>query len=135
MSSSRYIRFSLSKFENFKIVNADTSVCPGENVTLLAEGADSYSWFGPNGFNSTENPAYIIDISMDQAGIYYVEGLNNEGCFGEDSVNVEVIVSRSCLFIPGFTSPNDDGLNDAWVITGIEAFPNAVVIFITVGGI
>lgn len=121
------ISLSLSELENFKIVNADTSVCPGENVTLLAEGADSYSWFGPNGFNSTENPAYIIDISMDQAGIYYVEGLNNEGCFGEDSVNVEVIVSRSCLFIPGFTSPNDDGLNDAWVITGIEAFPNAVV--------
>src|SRR5690554_6998379 len=70
-------------------IYADTSVCPGENVTLLAEGADSYSWFGPNGFNSTENPAYIIDISMDQAGIYYVEGLNNEGCFGEDSVRSE----------------------------------------------
>src|SRR5690554_7039475 len=46
-------------------IYADTSVCPGENVTLLAEGADSYSWFGPNGFNSTENPAYIIDISME----------------------------------------------------------------------
>lgn len=118
---------SLSVLDDFKILMSDTSVCPGADVRLSAVGAENYTWFGPNNFTSTENPVDILDISINQGGVYYVDGVSSEGCEGEDSVKITVKITRDCLFIPGFVSPNGDGLNDGWVITGIEAFPDAEV--------
>src|SRR5690554_2286468 len=121
------VALAISILDDFEIQALDASVCPGDDVVLTASGAENYTWFGPDGFNSTNNPVTIFDISINQGGYYYVEGVSTEGCYGEDSVNITVIISRDCLFIPGFTSPNGDNLNDAWVITGIEAFPDAEV--------
>jgi gliding motility-associated-like protein len=121
------VMLSISELDDFNVTASDTSVCPGDDVTLLAEGAETYAWFGPNGFTSTGSSVDILSIPIDQAGTYYVEGVSSEGCYGEDSISISVIISRGCLFIPGFVSPNGDGLNDGWVITGIEAFPDAEV--------
>ncbi|PKR80880.1 hypothetical protein CW751_06840 [Brumimicrobium salinarum] len=120
-------RLSLAFLDNFGVLTADTSVCPGDDFALTASGADNYLWYGPDGFEAQGNPVEVLDVSFDQAGIYYVEGFNEEGCSDADSMELKVKISRDCLFIPGFTSPNDDGLNDGWVITGIEAFPDAEV--------
>ncbi|HLV42946.1 MAG TPA: gliding motility-associated C-terminal domain-containing protein [Brumimicrobium sp.] len=121
------LKISIARLDDFNIIASDTALCPGDDLNLNAEGADTYNWYGPNGFTSTNNPVDILNIGFEQEGVYYVEGVSGEGCYAEDSLEIKVIISRDCLFIPGFTSPNDDGLNDAWVITGIEAFPDAEV--------
>lgn len=55
---------------------------------------------------------------------YYVSATDDDGCFGIDSVlvTVEEVVDP----VGGF-SPNNDGVNDYFVIDRIEDYPNAVV--------
>ena len=53
---------------------------------------------------------------------YTLSVIDNNGCTATDEVQVHV----TPLFnIPNTFSPNHDGVNDAWVINGLEAFPQA----------
>lgn len=110
-----------------ELVASDTLICPGESVELLASGAENYSWEGPNDFSSQNDVVVIDNIESSQAGTYYVIGNSEFGCADSDSVTISLLSSDECFFIPGFVSPNGDQMNDAWVITGIENYPNAQV--------
>tara|TARA_B100000508_G_scaffold48272_1_gene37493 strand:- start:38394 stop:42161 length:3768 start_codon:yes stop_codon:yes gene_type:complete len=114
-------------FDNVDLTASDSVLCPGDPLYLNAEGAATYSWSGPDGFSETGSSVTIDPVAIENGGIYYVTGTSTEGCSDTDSVEVEVIVSPECLFIPEFISPNQDAQNDAWVITGIENYPNAEV--------
>lgn len=114
-------------FEEVNVSASDTVLCPGDPLVLFAEGASTYSWTGPSGFEENGSQVTIDPVSLENGGIYHVTGTSVDGCSDTDSVEVEVIVSPECLFIPGFVSPNEDAQNDAWVITGIENYPEAEV--------
>jgi gliding motility-associated-like protein len=53
---------------------------------------------------------------------YTLSVTDNNGCMATD----EVLVKVTPLFnIPNTFSPNHDGVNDTWVINGLDAFPQA----------
>ncbi len=63
----------------------DGPACEGDPVMLVASGAESYSWTGPNGFVSSEaSPTVTV------AGTYTVVGVSGD-C--EDSASTEVVIN------------------------------------------
>jgi gliding motility-associated-like protein len=83
-----------------------------------SEGIESYdpdtatvSWSGPNGFSSSDADADVTD-----AGIYTVTITTHEGCVSQGSIEVE---NTNCL-LPRGISPNGDGMNDSFDLTGFN---------------
>jgi gliding motility-associated-like protein len=121
------IDLEVSVFEDVYINAGDTVLCPGETLSLSANGAQDYVWTGPNGFSESGENITIDNISMNQSGTYYVIGTSAFGCSGEDEVEVVVEMTTECLFIPGLVTPNYDNMNDVWEITGITNYPDAEI--------
>lgn len=121
------VELSVSAFEDVFVVAPDTALCTGETLTLSATGGDDYVWFGPNGFEASTETITIEDFTAENSGYYVVTGTNEFGCADTDSVFISLLNDPDCFFIPTLVTPDGDNLNDFWVITGIENFPNAEV--------
>lgn len=68
-------------------------------------------------------------------GEYTVQVVSNDGCEGIFPFSIGLIENEACQlkFFSGI-SPNNDGMNDTWVIENVEAFPeNEVRIFNRLG--
>jgi gliding motility-associated-like protein len=61
-------------------------------------------------------------VNVDTDVLYTLTATDQAGCRGMDSVRVRV---HQHLWVPDAFSPNGDGLNDTWQLTGIEAYPQA----------
>lgn len=106
----------------------DTVICPGETLILNGSGGVSYSWTGPGGFMSDEqNPLVTINAGFDHSGLYVLTIVNEIGCAGYDSTFVEVNDNGDCLDIPTLITPDKDGYNETWEITGIDKYEEAEV--------
>lgn len=77
----------------------------------------TYSW---------NNGASTKDISGLSEGTYTLTVTDNSGCTMTISSDVDVL-NMGCLKIPTAISPNGDGANDYWIITGILEHPQATV--------
>jgi hypothetical protein len=76
--------------------SANSPLCTGQTLHLSSTGGASYEWTGPNNFTSNENNPTISMVALNNAGTYYVEVTNQNGCTATDSV--VVIISGS--FVP-----------------------------------
>ncbi len=84
-------------------------------------GTPPYTW---SWGNFTSDTSYITGLG---AGHYQFTITDINGC----ETNIETISiydgSRDCLRIPNAFTPNDDGVNDSWVIENLIYYPDAVV--------
>jgi len=59
------------------VTATNATVCAGNSATLVASGANTYAWFGPNSFYST---GPVIVVSPNATSCYTVYGYNSMGC-------------------------------------------------------
>ena len=94
------------------------TVVPNLN-SFVSENA-TYSWSGPNGYSSSINP---INITGQPIGNYSVNVTNSDGCSITQSIN---ITNTQCS-IPNGISPNGDGLNDTFDLSGFTGIRNVKI--------
>ncbi len=109
------------------VIYVDTII----NATLGGDGAVSISVSGSGPFFyfwSLNNDSTFMENTQDLSGIeegnYQLFVYDNNNC--KDSVRV-VVLSKAELNIPEGLSPNGDGYNDDWKISGIEQWTDYVV--------
>lgn len=108
------------------ILSPSVMLCPGENTQLVASGGTDYLWTPATGldFNNVPDPI----ASPEQTTNYTVEISGDSGCKTSGDVLVSVICDS--LIIPSGFSPNSDGVNDGFVIKGIDNYPgNSIWIY------
>lgn len=102
----------------------------GLSSQLLATGAFDYVWEPTEGldFSDVADPNATPITST----TYGVTGTDENGCVNTSEILVTVLDSGSELPVEASSafSPNGDGIDDNWVINGIENFPDCeLVIF------
>jgi gliding motility-associated-like protein len=112
---------------DFGGINGNDELCIGETLQLTASGGNTYNWSGPNMFVSSASNVTIPGMTQNSAGTYVVEITDSMGCQSTDSINVAIVVTPECLFIPGLVTPDFDGHNDSWEINGLDQFQEAQV--------
>jgi len=110
------LNLTINKLQGLNAGN-DIIACQGDNITLTASGATTYSWTG----GAANGVAFVPPSGTT---IYTVTGTDDNGCTATDAVSVLV---EYCLDIPGGISPNGDNANDTWTITGLDQYPDAKV--------
>ncbi|MBA4852957.1 3-coathanger stack domain-containing protein [Emticicia sp. BO119] len=73
----------------------------GQTIQLTASGGSSYSWTGPNAFNSNDNPATINGATITMAGTYTVTVTQNT-CTATATTFVSVSDNNPCSKVVDF---------------------------------
>ena len=108
----------------------DTIVSKGFSTILNVKGGEMFFWEpierlnDPNIFNPEATPL--------ETTTYTVIGVDENGCSGQDSVNVEV-KDDFVLVVPNLITPDGNGKNDVWMITNIENYSTSVKVFNRLG--
>ncbi|MFH0867368.1 MAG: gliding motility-associated C-terminal domain-containing protein [Bacteroidota bacterium] len=98
-----------------------TYLCPDSVVMLVATGAQTYSWSGPNNFNSTNDTVYVSD-----QGYYSLHGYATDafGCTNQDNMNIYINLYPAPLAVmnpvTGLICPGDSVLITVINVTGIS---------------
>ena len=101
---------------------SDVYADPGETVQLNAStSAAEYSW-APS-YNISDTLSLQPFVYPEETTIYTISATQN-GCTQFDYVTVFI---NDPLIIPTTFSPNNDDINDTWVIGGVEEYPNCFV--------
>lgn len=82
----------------------------------------TYLWTPLYGLYS-DTAVYPV-TTTDKNITYKVVVTGNGGCNASASVNIHV---EKLIIVPNAFSPNGDGINDKWIITNIEGYPNCTV--------
>ena len=103
----------------------DETILKDQHVQLSASLHDSlisYLWSPSIGLSN--DTIYNPDASPKETIIYLLKVKTIYGCYETDSLIVNVIPD---LIFPSGITPNDDGINDEWVIDYVFKFPNIEV--------
>ena len=100
-------------------ISPNVIICPGESTQLNVTGGVSYEWTPTNGLSYANIPNPIASPTVTTQ--YVVTITNEYGCKTTGEIQVGVLCDT--LIIPSGFSPNEDVINDAFVIKGIEHYP------------
>lgn len=105
----------------------DVEIYLGESTQLNGSGGPMFMWM-PTG--SLSDPTVEDPIATpSETTTYYLNVSDELGCSAADSVTVTVVDELDCLSTNVGFSPNDDGVNDVWVIECIEFFSTELQVY------
>lgn len=100
------------------------SLISGETATLTSNsGFENYNWEGEN-LQETNTQNTEVTLENEGQGYIYTVSASIHGCLVTDQVLIQV---EKPITIYNTLTPNGDGINDTWVINGLERFPDAEV--------
>jgi len=94
----------------------DAVLIQGESAQLNASGGSSYYWYPDYGLSCSDCSNPNIEITQDQ--YYSVIVTDTNGCSDTADVFVKVVEENNTAYIPNSFTPNNDGLNDEFKISG-----------------
>ena len=100
----------------------DVAIESGESTTLQGDAPDGFVWSPPNNLSSTT--VLTPTAAPEETTTYFLTYTASNGCTYIDDVIVSVYEP---ITVPNTITPNDDGINDVWVIGRIENYPGAEV--------
>lgn len=102
------------------ITGAD-SIKAGSSDQLVATGGGTYSWAPPTGLSCTKCPNPVATPTTTTQ--YTVTVVDSGGC--EVIMPYTIYVTDQNVIIPNVITPNGDGINDYFVITNLQDYPNS----------
>lgn len=94
-------------------------VCEGSTVTLSGPaGMANYTWRGPANFNSNQQSTDLVNVGMQNAGVYHLSVTNSFGC--TDSIQASLQVLENPVVVASAVS-NPVCMGDTLFLT---AFPD-----------
>jgi len=99
--------------------------CIGNNdgsIEILTEGGTE-----PYFYSFENGGSHLSLIQGLYEGEYNIEISDSNNCVLDLSTIRLIDTDRECIIIPNAFTPNGDGINDTWVIEGINSFPNHIV--------
>ena len=106
----------------------DVTIAPGASTTLnpsVTGNIVSYQWSPVTGLNNATIKDPVASPSV--TTVYSLDVTDNNECEVTGSIKVTVSAATSKILVPNAFSPNGDGVNDTWIITGLSANPGATV--------
>lgn len=107
----------------------DITIFRGDTVTIKSTITGSYkndlvvSWSPTVGLNSSIIGRPVASPSASTTYVLSAKSLSSN-CTNQDTI---VVIVKTKIQIPTGFTPNEDGINEAWVLEGIEDYPNAEV--------
>jgi len=122
--ASNTIGVQIYSLPNFTIQPGNVTISNGDTLQLTVIGTNisTYKWTPVQNINNSTNSNPMV--WPDHTVTYTLEATSADGCVRSKQVTVNVI---SGIFIPTAFTPNNDGLNDRWGISGLEIYPDCQV--------
>ncbi len=107
----------------------DLTIFRGDTVTIKSTITGSYkndlvvSWSPTSGLNSSTIGRPLASPTATTTYILSAKSLSSD-CINQDTI---VIIVKTKILIPTGFTPNEDNINETWILEGIEDYPNAEV--------
>ena len=107
----------------------DITIFKGDTVTIKSTVTGSYkndlliNWTPTTGLNSSIVGRPVASPTITTQYILSAKSLSSN-CTNQDTI---LIIVKTRIQIPTGFTPNDDNLNETWILEGIEDYPNAEV--------
>jgi gliding motility-associated-like protein len=82
---------------------SNSPICLGGNINLTVGAFNTYTWTGPNSFNSNAQNPVINNAIAAMGGVYTVSVTNASGCVNFNTVNV--VINPLPTIVPANTGP------------------------------
>lgn len=120
-SLTRYVR--IYQLPDVQAGN-DTTTSRGFAVELNGSGAEIYDW---SPAKSLDNPILKNPMARPmETTLYTLRGEDSHGCENRDSVKIEVLNDHRVV-PSNIITPDNNGKNDTWKITNIDAYERATI--------
>jgi gliding motility-associated-like protein len=100
---------------------ADTSILPGQPVTLNGSGSGSPFWIPSTGLSNPFSFSPVATPTVTTSYILVVTGVLS--CLNADTMMISVSQPVFNGTVSNYFTPNGDGVNDTWYIQNIKNFP------------